>query len=137
MVNQWWYDAVLRRERRSPDGLRRCAIARGRSASEQLGHVAADAVADENPLHDRVLAIGRQRIRRDLPAAHAHAVGQVVEREAGAGRILQRVGHRRQAAVAVVEHVERAHRGDFLGEELRRVDARLLDLRDSPRGPAG
>src|SRR5262245_27295270 len=41
---------------------------------EQARHVAADTVTNEDPLDDGVLAVRGQRIRGDLPAAHAHAI---------------------------------------------------------------
>ena len=84
MDRQWWKPRRFRQTTVRHGVLLEVLERAADVVGQQAGHVAAHAVADEDALHDGVLPVGRQRIRRDLPAAHPHAIRQVVEREARA-----------------------------------------------------
>jgi len=49
-------------------------------ADQHVGQVASEAVAHHHALHHQILAIGRHAIGRNLPAAIAQTVGEIVER---------------------------------------------------------
>jgi len=50
---------------------------------EGVGHLAGEAVADEDALYDEVFAVGRHGVSGNEPAAFAEAIGEVVEGEVG------------------------------------------------------
>ena len=90
--------------------------------------IAADPVTDQDALDDGVLAVRWQRIGRDLPAPHPHSLGQVIEGEAVIG-VGQPVGDSGQAAVTVIDHLERPELRQLGTEPLRGIRTGLLDGR--------
>ena len=95
---------------------------------QQIGQVAADSVAHQDAHDHQVLPVGRHRVCRDLPTAHADAVGKIEEVETGIHTLFQRPAHGRNAAAAVVDDLKRAQLVDLIGQILGRVVAGLLDL---------
>ena len=88
---------------------------------EQTGQVAADAVADQDPLDDDVLGVGRQGVGRHLPAARAQPVGQVVQRvPVGIETLFHLPGQGRDARIhfAAENDLEGPHLPDLLGKVL-------------------
>src|SRR4051812_2058737 len=92
---------------------------------EQLGHVGAEAVADDDPQHREVLPLGRHRVGRDQPAALAQLPGQVEDAVLGDLR-LQREGDDGQVR-AVGDDMELGHAGQRSGDVQGDVLAGLLD----------
>ena len=93
------------------------------------GHVAADALAQQDALHRDVGRRAGQRVRRHLPAAHPQPVGEVEQRVAGVLALGDPPGHGgdRRLRVAVAEDLERPERRDRLGELLAGAVAVVVD----------
>ena len=73
--------------------------------------------------------VRRHRVGGHLPAAHPQPVGEVEQRIARIGAVLDHPGDRRDAlaAVAVERQLERSELADLAADVLRRVIAVLLD----------
>lgn len=98
---------------------------------ERRAQIFANAMANENSLDHDVLAVGRQGIRRHLPAAAAEAVSEVIEGvPVGIETLLNLPRKRRNTAlwVAAVNDLERPQFGDLVGDAARIVVTGSLDL---------
>src|SRR5277367_5275336 len=80
---------------------------------QQIAKVAAHTVTNENPLDDKILAVGWHRIGWDLPAACAQPIGKVVQAEARIGPVPERPTDRGNAAVAIVDKAKGPHLADL------------------------
>jgi len=84
---------------------------------QQLGHVVAEAVADEHTLYGHVLAVYRERIGGYLPSAHTHPVRKVEDIEAEVSSFLEHPCGARNTGRTVVKDVEDTHLFNLSGNE--------------------
>ena len=93
---------------------------------QQLSEIPAEAMANQDALHNKIAAVGGHGVRRHLPAAVAQAIGEIIEGEAGIRAGLKGPAECGQAAGSAVDHFERPQLRNFPGQLVTFAPARAL-----------
>src|SRR5580698_8198904 len=96
---------------------------------QQSGQIAAEAKPSQHSLHHDMVAVSRQRIRRNLPSPQTQALREIIERESRMFAISDRPRTPWDAAAPVVNKMKHSELLQFVGKPRTHFRTTLRDSR--------